>query len=281
MSHELSNERSYRVLAHEFRLTSSPRSLRDFLHRFLAPFEAEVGPGASRYELRREPGHAEPWVVAVDGRPRQRAVTPERILEFALWDISTSGIGSDHGFLAIHAAAASWRGAGVVLPAPPESGKSTLVAGLTRAGCSYLTDEASLIDPVTGLLHPFPRSLWLDRRSVEAVFGGAPPGAPWRTGRQFHIRPSDLRVDAVGPPCPVRMVVAPSYEAGSATTLEPIGRAEAVTILARNVFHLDRFGARAIEVLARVVREARCYRIRIGDLDEAVGAILDAVRSRG
>lgn len=275
MPNDVPNERGYRILAHELRLASSPKRLGAFLHRLLAPFEAEVGPRARRYELRHEPGHERPWAMVVDGRVHQRRASSSGLLELALWEISRNAIASEHGFLAIHAAAASWRGGGILLPAPPDSGKSTLVAGLTRAGCSYLTDEAALIHPATAMLHPFPRSLWLERGSVDAVFGTEPPRLPRTVGGQFHVRPADLRPRALGRPCPVRVVVAPAYEAGGPTELQVIGRAEAVTILAGNAFYLERFGGAGIELLGRVVREASCYRIRIGSLDDAVRMILD------
>jgi hypothetical protein len=270
-------ERSYRMLAYSFRVIA-PRPLASFLRRFLAPFEAAVGSGASVYELREEPGAEKPWVMDLDGRSLHRGRTPSRILEFALWDANTKAIGSDHGCFAVHAAAASLDGSAVLLPAPPDSGKSTLVAGLTRAGFAYLTDEAALIDPADGRLRPFPRSLWLGKDSLEAVFGAEASAMRWATGRQFHVRPRDLRPRAIGRACPVGLVVAPRFEPEVATTLEPVGRAEAVMILAENAFHLDRFGGAGIELLGRVVENARCYRLRFADLDEAVGAILDVVR---
>ncbi len=273
----MSIERRYRVLAYPLRIVASPR-LGAFLRRFLAPFEVDVGPEVPVYELRREPGQEKPWAVYLNGSSLHRGRTPSRILEFTLWDISTKAIGSDHGFFAVHAAAASWRGSGIVLPAPPDSGKSTLVAGLTRAGCAYLTDEAALIDPRTGLLQPFPRSLWLAKPSVEAVFKEKSSRMRWTTGRQFHVRPSDLRARALGRPCPVRFVIAPRYEAGAGGELEPIARAEALMVMARNAFYLDRFGAAGIELLGRVIGGARCYRIRIDDLDEAVRSVLEVVR---
>lgn len=268
-------ERSYQVLAHGFRVVA-PRAHATFLRRFLAQFEAEVDPGAPVYEVCEEQKAEKPWVLRFDGRSLQRGRTPARVLEFALWDISTKAIGSDHGCLAVHASAASWRGAGIVLPAPPDSGKSTLVAGLTRAGCAYLTDEAALIDPATTRLRPFPRSLWLTRTSLRAVFPGEDRDA-WSTGREFHVRPADLRPRAVGRACPVRHVIAPRYEAGAATALEPMGRAEAVMTLARNTFHLDRFGGSGIELIGEVVAGATCYRLEFGDLSDAVEAILDVV----
>lgn len=273
------SERSYRVLAYEFRAVASARNLA-FLHRFLAPFESDVGDDACRYELRREPREQRPWAIYRDGRRLVRGAVPATILEFMLWDVSRTAIASAHGYFAVHAAAASWRGSGIVMPGPPEAGKSTLVAGLTRAGFAYLTDEAALIDPQTAMLHPFPRSLWLERTSVEAVFGPNAEPLRWGTGRQFHVRPADLRPRAIGRPCPIRYVVAPSYEAGARTALEPMSRAEAVTTLAGQAFQLGQFGGEGIRLLGRVVEAADCYRVLVGDLDHAVRLVLEMVGRR-
>jgi hypothetical protein len=266
-------ERRYRVLAFELRLVGSRRTVA-FVHRFLAPFEADVGVGACTYELRREPRESRPWAVYRDGQRLVRGNVAATILEFVLWDVSRSAIASAHGFFSVHAAAASWRGRGIVLPAPADSGKSTLVAGLTRAGCAYLTDEAALIDPSTAMVHPFPRSLWLERASIEAVFGPDAEPLRWRTGRQFHVRPADLRPRSIGRPCPIRYVVAPTYTSGAETELVPISRAEALTALARQSFYLGRFGGDGVRLLGRVVESAECYRIRVGNLDDAVHLLL-------
>jgi hypothetical protein len=266
-------ERRYRVLAFELRLVGSGRNVA-FVHRFLAPFEAEVGDGACTYELRREPREARPWAVYRDGDRLVRGNVVATILEFVLWDVSRNAIASAHGFFSVHAAVASWRGRGILLPAPADSGKSTLVAGLTRAGCAYLTDEAALIDPATAMVHPFPRSLWLERASIDAVFGPDPGALRWRTGRQFHVRPADLRPRSIGRPCPIRYVIAPAYTSGARTELVPISRAEALTALARQSFFLGRFGGDGVRLLGRVVGSAECYRVRVGDLDDAVEQIL-------
>jgi hypothetical protein len=267
-------ERRYRVLASELRLVGSRRNVA-FLHRFLAPFEAEVDDGARTYELRREAGEPRPWAVYRDGERLVRGNLPTTILEFVLWDVSRNAIASAHGYFAVHAAAASWRGRGILLPAPADSGKSTLVAGLTRAGCAYLTDEAALIDPATAMVHPFPRSLWLERPSIDAVFGPDADALRWRTGRQFHVRPADLRPRSIGRPCPIRFVVAPTYASGATTELVPISRAEALTALARQSFYLGRFGGDGVRLLGRVVEAADCYRLRVGNLDAAVERILE------
>jgi hypothetical protein len=58
-----------------------------------------------------------------------------------------------------------------------------------------------------------------------------------------------------------------------------MSRAEAVMVLARNAFHLDRFGGAGIDLLGRVVLQASCYRLCVGDLDDAVDAVSSVVEA--
>jgi hypothetical protein len=196
-----------------------------------------------------------------------------------LWDVNTEAIARCRR-LALHAAAASWHGHGIVMPAPPDSGKTTLVAGLVTAGCDYLTDEAAIIDPATGRLHPYPRSLWIEPASLAVI-----PGLDGRlrTGREFvgswyHTSPDDLRPGSIGEPCAVRLVAFPIYVEGAATELTPMTRSEALAHLIANSFNFERFGGRGLGILRDVVAGADCYRLSMGDLDAAVAAILGVFR---
>ena len=65
----------------------------------------------------------------------------------------------------LHAAAArSPRGGTVLLPAPMESGKTTTVTGLLRAGWDFLTDEAAAVRE-DGTVLPYAKPLTIDRGS--------------------------------------------------------------------------------------------------------------------
>jgi hypothetical protein len=87
------------------------------------------------------------------------------------------------------------------------------------------------------------------------------------------VSPLDVRQGCVGEACPVRFIVAPTYEAGARTTLTPVHRAEMLTLLVEQTFNLGTLGGTAVEVLAETVRNAECYRLTVGDLPSAVAAV--------
>ena len=85
---------------------------------------------------------------------------------------------------------------GVLLPGPPDSGKTTLTAGLVRAGFRYLTDEAAFVDPTTRILRPFPRPLWMELGTVEIIPGVRDKLPAFSQGARlnYHVAPNDLRL---------------------------------------------------------------------------------------
>jgi hypothetical protein len=72
-------------------------------------------------------------------------------------------------------------------------------------------------------------------------------------------------------------VVAPRYERGAATAIEPLRAAEALSTLAQHAFHIERDGQRTLDVLARMVEASSCYRLVSGDVTEATNALLDLI----
>ena len=60
----------------------------------------------------------------------------------------------------IRAGVVGWRGRAIVIVGPPQSGTSTLVAALLRAGGLYYSDHYAVLDPA-GQVHPYARPLWL------------------------------------------------------------------------------------------------------------------------
>jgi hypothetical protein len=172
-------------------------------------------------------------------------------------------------------------GRAVVLPAPQESGKTTLTAGLVRRGLRYLSDEAAALDPATGQVDPYPKALSIEEGSW-AVLADLRPDLPSDlerfAARQWHVDPRWIRPDAIheGPAAP-DLIILPRYEAGAATTLEPISPAEAVAAMAEEAFVLGHHGQAGLEALGRLATSSRCYRLLNGDLDEAVDAVLSVV----
>lgn len=275
-------ERYYRILSYEFRVRTQMADVGRVVARLLSPFQVSESNGAPTYELVR----VDEWpsfLLFRDGECIESGDAAEGSIGELLWDVNHKAVEQAQDFLALHAAAASWGEAGVVLPAPPDSGKTTLVAGLTQVGCRYLSDEVALIDVRSGLVHPFPRALWMDPGSVEVVpglFDRLPSDFRRLMELRYYVSPEVIRPGSLGEPCRLRYVVAPSYQAGSRTALEPMTRAETVTALVENSFNFIKFGGRGLTLLSEVVRDVECYRLRIGDLESAVRTITDLVRGR-
>lgn len=257
------------------------------LDRLLGPFrdDGENGPRRT-YSLgasRSEPGRFE---LRVDGESIQRPASPGSMLDWVIIDVTTEAVTRASDLVCVHASAAALDGRAIVLPAPPDHGKSTTVAGLVRAGWDLLTDEAALFDPRDDLVHPFPRPMMLSDTSMAALPGLAESlPASYEAFRRLdhHLTADDLRPGALGSPSRVAFVVFPSYAPGRTTELVPLARSEALMEMIRGTFNLPRVGGKGVDTLGRVVRAADCYRLHIGALEPAIGLIreLFAFRGRG
>ncbi len=178
-------------------------------------------------------------------------------------------------YLQIHASVVCRDGAAVVFPGKPGAGKTTLAAALLARGWSYSTDEFALIEPRTHLLFPYPKALSIKDGSLAILTAMGLPIDEHRTyttdkkGRIRCLDPLSVRPDAVADECPVRMVVLPEFSPEGVPTIEPISRAQAVFEMTRCCFNFLKFRTRAVKLLADVVRQARCYRMRTSDLTKS------------
>jgi hypothetical protein len=226
------------------------------------------GPGKARYPL------------YFDGAHLATLPSPAFAVSYLLWHINQEVVRHTTGLMLFHASAVERDGAALIFPAPMESGKTTLAAGLVRAGFRYLTDEAVAIDPDTLLVQPYPKALSVDSGSWEVLADLRPQVReellPY-VGGQWHVNPDAIRPGAVAPACLPRFVIAPRYVQGVTTTLEPISRAEAISVLAENSFNLPNLGASGFTALGQVVRGCRGYRLIVGDLSEACQLISRAL----
>lgn len=264
----------YRAIDFRFTVETDIPGAFATVDRLLAPFREARSDGPRRtYRLgtsRSEPGMFE---LLVDGESIQRPPSPGSMLDWLIIDMTTNAVTHATDLICVHASAATLDGRAIILPAPPEHGKSTTVAGLVRAGWSLLTDEAVLIDLRDDLLHPFPRPMTLSDISMAALPGLAeslPDSYEMFRRLDYHLTADDLRPGALGSPARAAFVVFPSYAPGSSTELVPLGRSEALMEMLRGTFNLECIGGRGVETLGRVVGSADCYRLHIGALEPAV-----------
>ncbi len=195
------------------------------------------------------------------------------LLEWGLnWCISSAA----NGFLILHSAAVEKNGKGIILPALPGSGKSTLCAGLINRGWRLLSDEFGILDQTTGQLIPIPRTLPLKNQSIEVIKQFAPnaligPTFPkTRKGDVAHLAPppdSILRQDERVQP---RFVVFPKFNKGQSTQLASQKKSLAFTRLSNNSFNYQLTMEQGFTTLTRLVRNTDCYGLTFGDMDSAI-----------
>jgi hypothetical protein len=272
-------QRGYQILDYAFSVNSDRSRLFELLDRYLEPVRVDpAGPPTVSY---RPVAEGRWWAVEVEGDaewdPEQAAALSEPgVFDYIFWHAHQQAMFGKEDVLTIHAGVVSWEGKAIVLPAPMDSGKTTTTAGLVRAGFGYLTDEAAMIDPSTGLVSPFPKSLTFEPPTLELfpdLHAGFPPELAAGTRLRYYVRPDELRPGSAAEGGPVGWVIAPRYQRGATTALEPMTRAETVMMLAQNSFNFDAFGGSALEVLGRLTEGAPGYTLRIGDLDGAVAAV--------
>jgi hypothetical protein len=265
------------AFGYPFTVEAPTSELAGVLDRWFRALPAATGERPHRYVLLGSGGSAE---LHLDGTMLHRA-TPAGAVGHLLWHLNRMAIAHAGAGIVLHAGGAVVDGVPVLVPAPMESGKSTLVAGLLRAGAAYLSDEAVAVDD-TGALHPYPKALSLDPGSWPLFPELTPqPGrasAEWLPA-QWQVPPGDLGADVVASPVPLGLVVLRRHEPGAATSSVRLSGGEALVALAGCVFPTQRPAPEILKLLARCLGEAPVYRVVGEDLDEAVAAVHAAVRS--
>jgi hypothetical protein len=262
----------YRILNYGFAVDTDLFEIRDPLAHVLM-HDAQVTPDTRPRRNYRIRGTVGDYRVIVGGRCVQRGRTAEGIVDFVLWDAHVRAIAGVHDRIALHAAAACRGGRAVLLPAPPDAGKTTTVAALVVSGFGYLTDEVALIDPETLDLRAYPRALRMNERSARLVTGNTETVTEQSIGPARHLLCDELRPDSRADSARVAVIVEPRYRPGEATDLRPVSRAKMLTLLARNSFNIHRWGSAGVERLAALVAGTDAYRLTMGDLWEGVAAI--------
>jgi hypothetical protein len=205
-----------------------------------------------------------------------RTGLPRDLLNFAVWDIHTLAHQRTRDFLLLHAGAVVQDGRTVLLPASPESGKSSLVIALLELGFDYLSDELGAIDPLTARIHPFPKRISVAPESL-GFFAGLAERLQDRAGLgsgllKRYVRPEDLDA-AVAGPAAVRVLVFPTSDHEGAARLTRLSRAEAVHRMTANSFNVPIFGERALALLSRLAREAPAFQLDGGTPRERAASI--------
>lgn len=278
---------SLRGLSYRFAVRCDEERLAHQVGALLAGLRAPEGAAAPVdhwYALTVGRGGAGTGTVDVtrDGEPLALGQSPGDALGWVVWDVNRSAAEASGRHLLFHAGALDAGGTGVLLPGASGSGKSTVVAGLARAGLGYLTDELAAFDLARGQLLPYAKPITIKSGSFAVLADmdpdrcGAPGAGPW-AGEEWQVPVGADTGRRVGAACAPGFVIVPRYVADAATCLTPLSDTEAFLSLALHAVNLLPHGAAGSEAVGRVASQCRCYALTMSDLDEACALVLDLV----
>lgn len=263
------------ALGHDFAVRTDDPRFAAYFDRAFRSFAAP-GPPARWYSVAKVDGTEECFHIYFDGEGLLEARDTDRVARYMLWHVNYEVITATSTHLLMHGAVATTGREAVVLPGEMNAGKTTLVAGLVLDGLGFLTDELVALNLGTGMIDPYPRPLNIGRGSWEVLAGLRPPDSDDDdpiSRLVWHVDPGAIRPDAVAPPAALRWVVAPRFEPGGPTRLEPLSRAEATSVLYGHAFNRHQVGSAGIRALVDAMRQADCARLPNGDLADAVASV--------
>jgi HprK-related kinase A len=180
-------------------------------------------------------------------------------------------------FLLIHAASVEKDGKALILTGESGSGKSTLAAMLALNGWRFLGDEFALIEPATGLIHPFPRPTSLKNESIAAMtamasadrFGPLLRDTP--KGDLRHLVPPADALAAMHDPARPVLLLYPTY--GAETATRDVGRAENFVRLTQASTNYVALGEEGFGALTRFVATVPAIAIDYPDTASAIRTV--------
>jgi len=204
------------------------------------------------------------------------ADTPLPLLE---WGVNWTLAERFNHCLLLHSGVVEKRGVGIVLPAIPGSGKSTLTAALMLSGYRLLSDEFGVVGFEDGALQAMLKGAALKNESIEVIRQNFPharigPSFPkTRKGTVAHVAPDADSVARRHEPASPGLVLFPLYQPAVETTLERMGSSQAFSKLVANSFNYEVLGRAGFEAACRLIDACECYRLTYSDLASAIPAI--------
>lgn len=264
------------------RLRAATASMARPLAAMYADFPVESDTGfADFHVLMERPRNLRSWIYPqvlfkLDGLTLFEPFPEDTSFPLFEWGLNWSVAQRSHQYLILHAASLETRGAGILMPAIPGSGKSTLCAAMTHRDWRLLSDEFGLFDLAERHLVPFPRPVALKNESIEVIRTFAPDAVigplfpKTRKGTVAHLRPKPEAVARMAEPVRPRLVVFPKFSAGAPTVLRMLSKGQAFMRLAHNSFNYEIVGPDGFQAVGEIIRNCSCYELSFGSLDDAI-----------
>jgi HprK-related kinase A len=180
-------------------------------------------------------------------------------------------------FLLLHASSVERDGKVLIMTGESGSGKSTLSALLGSRGWRFMGDEFALVDPLTGLIHPFPRPISLKNEAIgvmraclpDAQFGPVQARTP--KGDVCHLVPPEAAIAAMDEPAKPALILFPQY--GGARALRSVGTSEVFVRLTQASTNYVALGEAGFDALTTLVTKVPACAIDYPDTASALALV--------
>ncbi len=177
-------------------------------------------------------------------------------------------------YLLLHAASVERDGKVLIITGESGAGKSTLSGLLGEHGWRFMGDEFALIDPETGLAHPFPRPVSLKNKAIDvmaAIAGETRLGPLMKAtpkGDIRHLIPAAKAIEAMTTPGQPVLILFPRF--GFEEAVRPVQRGEAFVRLTQASTNYVYLGERGFSALSELVNGRPSLAIDYPDTDAAL-----------
>lgn len=201
------------------------------------------------------------------------------------WGLNYVIAARTNAHLLLHAGVVEQAGVGIVLPALPGSGKSTLVAALVCHGYRLLSDEFGVVRLNDHALLPLLRPIGLKNASIELIERLAPDV---RLGPRFHgtskgtvahLPPGRRAIKMRHIAARAGLLLFPRFVAGARAAVEAVAPQRVFAKLAVNSFNHRLLGAASFDATLALAQKCPAHQLTYSDPVEAIH-VIDALVDR-
>lgn len=172
--------------------------------------------------------------------------------------------------MALHAAALSRNGRGLLLPGQSGSGKSSLSAWFAGNGFNYLSDELSFIAAGSLAIEAFTRPINIKRRGIEPLCDALDVDADdgWQNQFCLLLPPRCLKPDNQRESAVLELLLFPRFQQAAPLTLTKLTKAQAGLYLMECLVNARNLDGHGFGETARIARSVPAYSLSYGHFDQ-------------